>query len=69
MIEVRLGNRGIDDGIRHLNKIESLIKEKNESNKKSGIRLPDLKMIITGGEYGYRREDGILVMPIGCLKD
>jgi hypothetical protein len=29
----------------------------------------DLKLVITGTEYGYRRDDGVLVIPIGCLKD
>lgn len=29
--------------------------------------LADLKTVIT--EYGYKREDGVLVIPIGCLKD
>ena len=33
------------------------------------LRLPDLKIVITGTEYGYRREDGVFVIPIGCLKD
>lgn len=30
---------------------------------------PTLKIVITGTEYGYIREDGVLVVPIGCLKD
>lgn len=25
--------------------------------------------IITGTQYGYKRPDGVLVIPIGCLKD
>lgn len=33
------------------------------------MRVPDVLMIITGGEFAYKREDGILVVPIGCLKD
>ena len=32
-------------------------------------RLPDLKIVITGTQYGYRREDGVFVIPLGCLKD
>lgn len=26
-------------------------------------------MIVTGGEYAYRRKDGVYVVPLGCLKD
>ncbi len=33
------------------------------------MRLPNLKIIITGTQFGYKREDGVLVIPIGCLKD
>lgn len=33
------------------------------------MRLPDLKIIITATGYGYKRDDGVLVIPIGCLKD
>ena len=33
------------------------------------LRLPDLKIVITGTQYGYKREDGVYVIPLGCLKD
>jgi hypothetical protein len=26
-------------------------------------------MVLTGGPVAYRRPDGVLVVPIGCLKD
>jgi hypothetical protein len=26
-------------------------------------------MVITGGQYAYQRKDGVLVVPIGCLRD
>ncbi len=29
----------------------------------------DLKLVITATEYGYKREDGVYVIPIGCLKN
>ncbi|MBQ6472911.1 MAG: hypothetical protein IJJ33_13085 [Victivallales bacterium] len=29
---------------------------------------PDLLMVITGGEIGYTREDGVHVVPISALK-
>ena len=50
-------------------KIERLKKEHNEKEKQVPLRLPDLKIVITGTQYGYKREDGVLVIPIGSLKD
>ncbi len=37
--------------------------------KQVPLRLPDLKLVITATEYGYKRDDGVYVIPIGCLKD
>ena len=69
LIEIKLGAKEIDDGAKHLLEIERLIKEKNETEKQCPIPLPTLKMVVTGTQYGYKREDGVLVVPIGCLKD
>ena len=34
------------------------------------MRAPSFLMVLTGtGKYAYRRKDGVLVVPIGCLKD
>ncbi len=69
LIEIKLGAREIDDGAKHLLEIEQLIKEKNKTETQVPISLPTLKIVITGTQYGYKREDGVLVIPIGCLKD
>ena len=69
LIEFKLGSHEIDDGAKHLNQIEKLIKEYNEKEKQCPMRLPDLKLIITGTQYGYKREDGVYIVPIGCLKN
>ncbi len=69
LIEVKLGQRGIDDGVKNLNKIESLVEEYNAEEKGPKLRLPDLKMVITGTEMGYVRDDGIAIVPVGCLRD
>lgn len=69
LIEVKLGSDGIEEGASHLLNIESLIKNYNEQEKQIPLRLPDLKIVITASEYGYRRSDGVLVIPIGCLKN
>ncbi len=69
LIDIKLGQHDIDMGAKHLCQIENLIKERNKEEKQVPLRLPDLKIVITATEYGYRRDDGVLVIPIGCLKD
>lgn len=69
LIEIKLGSSEIDIGAKHLCEIERLIKEFNKTESQTPLRLPDLKIVITGTEYGYKREDGVFVIPIGCLKD
>lgn len=69
LIEIKLGQSEIEEGAQHLLEIERLIKEYNKKEKQVPLRLPDLKIIITGVKYGYIRPDGVYVVPIGCLKD
>lgn len=37
--------------------------------KGGGRQTVPFLMILTGTELAYRREDGVFVVPIGCLKD
>ncbi len=67
LIEFKLGGRGIDEGAKHLCQLEKLIDEYNAVSPVS-LRKPDLKMVVTGTEYGYLRPDGVYVIPIGCLR-
>lgn len=69
LIEFKLGSSDIDEGAKHLLEIENLIIQHNETEKQVKLRLPDLKIVITGTQYGYRRPDGVFVVPIGTLKD
>lgn len=69
LIEFKLGSADIDEGAKHLLELENLIRVYNEKEKQCKLRLPDLKIVITGTQYGYKREDGVLVVPIGCLKN
>ncbi|MCQ2343393.1 MAG: DUF4143 domain-containing protein [Paludibacteraceae bacterium] len=64
LIEIKLGGEKlIEEGIKTLNKLEQRI----DTDK---MKSPSFKMVLTGvGKYAYRREDGILIVPIGCLKD
>ena len=56
-------------GAKHLIEIEDLIKQYNLKETQCPLRLPDLKIVITGTQYGYKRDDGVFVIPIGCIKD
>ena len=64
LIEIKLGGLSlIDDGAVTLNALAAQIDT-------SRMKAPAFKMILTAtGEYAYRRpEDGIYVVPVGCLK-
>ncbi len=69
LIEFKLGQSEVDEAAHHLCKIEKLIEAYNRNEAQVPLRLPDLKIIITGTKYGYVRPDGVFVIPIGCLKD
>lgn len=61
-VEVKLGSREIEQGASHLLKLASNIDT-------SRFPAPSFLMVLTGGEFAYRRDDGVYVVPIGCLKD
>lgn len=69
LIEFKLGEREVEEGAKHLCKIETLVKEYNETETQCPIPEPNLKLIITATQFGYKRDDGVLVIPIGCLRD
>ena len=69
LIEYKLGSRDIEDGAKHLLEIKRLIAEKNKTEKQISLQEPDLLIVFTGGEMAYTREDGVKVIPIGCLRD
>ena len=68
LVEFKLGESEIDEGAKHLLEIERLVSERNKKEEQVPLRLPDVKLVITATEYGYRREDGVCVVPIGCLR-
>ena len=61
-IEVKLGNKQIEEAAHNLLALKAKIDE-NKMGQASFL------MVITGGQYAYRRKDGVLVVPIGCLKN
>ncbi len=69
LAECKLGSREINEGAGHLIQLRNLIREHNASEPQAIIREPDLMMVLTGGKMAYRREDGVCVIPLACLKD
>ena len=65
LIEVKLGgDKLIEEGARNLVTLESKI----DTDK---MKSPSFKMVLTGvGKYAYQRpQDGVYVVPVGCLRD
>jgi len=61
-IEVKLGNKQIEEAAHNL----LTLKSKIDADK---MGEPSFLMILTGGQHCYRRTDGVWIVPIGCLKD
>jgi Predicted ATPase (AAA+ superfamily) len=60
--EIKLGSDSIDDGAKNLLKL----KNKIDLGK---MKEPSFLMVITSSGYAYKRDDGVFVVPIGCLKN
>jgi predicted AAA+ superfamily ATPase len=67
IIEFKLGSHEIEEASQHLLELKHLIQNHNEKNAAQKIREPDVLMVVTGGEFAYRRKDGVFVVPLGCL--
>lgn len=61
-IEVKMGSKQIDEAAGHL----IALRERIDTSR---VGEPAFLMVLTGGEYAYKRKDGVLNVPIGCLKD
>ena len=64
LIEIKLGGDSlINEGAENLKKLESRIDV-------SKMKNPSFLLVLTAiGKYAYKREDGVYVVPIGCLKN
>lgn len=64
LVEVKLGgDKLIEEGAKTLKKL----RDKIDTTK---MKAPSFLMVLIGvGDYAYRRQDGVYVVPIGCLKD
>ncbi|MBO4579333.1 MAG: ATP-binding protein [Clostridiales bacterium] len=64
LMEIKLGgNKLIEEGVHNLQSL----RDKIDTSK---MNSPSFLSIIVGvGDYAYRREDGIYIIPIACLKN
>ena len=64
LAEIKLGGQKlIEEGVKNLQSLSNKIDT-------SKMPAPSFLMIVIGiGEFAYRREDGIFIVPIGCLKN
>ena len=68
LIEIKLGSSEIEEGATHLLEIRQLIRKHNETEKQCPLEEPTLLMVITGGEIGYTRLDGVHVLPVSAMR-
>ena len=64
LIEIKLGgDKLIEEGAKSLKTMAAKI----DTNK---MNVPSFLMVLTGiGDYSYRRQDGVYVVPISCLRN
>jgi predicted AAA+ superfamily ATPase len=61
-VEVKLGMKQIDEAAANLLKLSKKVNIEK-------MNQPSFLMVVTGGQVAYRRPDGVMVVPIGCLRD
>jgi len=61
-VEIKLGSNEFDKAAESLIKFSEIVDDKK-------MNKPSFLMILTGTKLGYKREDGVLIVPVACLKD
>ena len=61
-VEIKLGSNEFDKAAENLRKFSKIIDTKK-------MNKPSFLMILSGTKLGYKRDDGVLIVPIGCLKE
>ena len=61
-VEVKMGAKEIETAAQNL----KTLRDKVNLVK---MREPSFLMVLTCTEFGYKREDGVYIVPVGCLKD
>ena len=59
-VEVKLGNRFVDDAAKHLLKLASRVDQRRQG-------APSFLMVLTATQTAYLRNDGVVVAPLGTL--
>lgn len=64
LIEIKLGGEKLmEEGVKTLRSVEKRLDT-------SKMKSPSFLMVLTGtGDYAFRRQDGVYIVPIGCLKN
>ena len=60
-IEVKLGSRQLDEAAAHLRRL----RERVDADR---MGEPSFLAVVTAGATAYRRDDGVLVVPLACLR-
>lgn len=64
LIEIKLG------GDKLINEGATTLRELADKIDTTKMKKPSFMIVLTAtGNYAFRREDGVLVVPVGCLKD
>lgn len=61
-VEVKMGSKEIENAAKNL----KALRDRVNTDK---MRSPSFLMVLTGTELAYRRDDGVYIVPIGCLRD
>lgn len=61
-VEIKLGSNEFEKAAENLKKFSEIIDDKK-------MNKPSFLMILTGTKLGYKKEDGVLIVPVACLKD
>ena len=61
-VEVKMGAKEIEAAAESL----KILRERINLDK---MNEPSFLMVLTAGELGYRRKDGVYIVPIGCLRN
>jgi len=61
-VEIKMGAKEIEKAAGNL----KILREKINLDK---MKEPSFLMVLTAGEFCYKRDDGVYIIPIGCLRD
>jgi uncharacterized protein len=56
-------------GAKEIEKAAENLKILREKINLDKMKEPSFLMVLTATELGYQRDDGVYIVPIGCLRD